>query len=599
MLAARRVGTRRAISSSSASGRLADQHHRAGSVARSRRRSRRSPGPCRARRRSAPPAPARTPPARPMAAIGMVACESFTQRTPARCRERLEPMRHAAEVAHASWRSPRSTHRPGDAASAAARTLASMWRPGSGTSAAGSTGSPSDRARPSSAHRASRLRSASRPYQRQVAGQARAQLAAAGIVRVQHHDARRHAQLGQPRLHRAVRLHASRAGPGDRRRCWCRPRSRRRAGWSAAAARTARAPPSPPAPARRPARSAACRCCRPRRAASRPRPGSRRSARWWWSCPSCRSRPAPGPGSATGRGRPRPAPARRARSAAASASRSHGSVVGKRAEMRRAGDHQLGRGQQALRLGRARRRAPAIGVRPPARPAHRPGRPRIAGHRPSPRRRRRPACGLAATPDRARPSTSTRRPRRSAVEVRGVGAVMVCIGPTDSPVVVARKTLKPSSAASALTIQKRTVIFSSAQPISSKWCCSGAQRKMRRPRSRKRDDLQDHAHDHREEDDADDHQQRQLPAQGGDDGQRRAQAQRPGVAHEDLRRVDVEPQEAHQGADDQGAEDGQVRLRVQPARRIEQRDQQVGHEAEDQDAGRPGRPAHRSGSRRC
>ena len=103
---------------------------------------------------------------------------------------------------------------------------------------------------------------------------------------------------------------------------------------------------------------------------------------------------------------------------------------------------------------------------------------------------------------------------------------MVCIGPRTARWMLARKTLKPSSAASALTIQKRTVIFSSAQPISSKWCCSGAQRKMRRPRSRKLSDLQDHAHDHREEDDADDHQQRQLAGSGW----RPRPASRPGPA---------------------------------------------------------------------
>ena len=35
----------------------------------------------------------------------------------------------------------------------------------------------------------------------------------------------------------------------------------------------------------------------------------------------------------------------------------------------------------------------------------------------------------------------------------------------------------------------------------------------------------------------------------------------PGVAHEDLGRVDVEPEEAEQGADDQRAQQCQVRLR--------------------------------------
>ena len=49
---------------------------------------------------------------------------------------------------------------------------------------------------------------------------------------------------------------------------------------------------------------------------------------------------------------------------------------------------------------------------------------------------------------------------------------------------VYRKRLTPSSPASAATIQKRSVIFSSAQPMSSKWWWSGVMRKTRRPRRR-------------------------------------------------------------------------------------------------------------------
>ena len=51
------------------------------------------------------------------------------------------------------------------------------------------------------------------------------------------------------------------------------------------------------------------------------------------------------------------------------------------------------------------------------------------------------------------------------------------------PLTLARKMLKPSSPARAATIQKRRVIFSSAQPMSSKWWWSGVIRKIRRPRS--------------------------------------------------------------------------------------------------------------------
>ena len=58
--------------------------------------------------------------------------------------------------------------------------------------------------------------------------------------------------------------------------------------------------------------------------------------------------------------------------------------------------------------------------------------------------------------------------------------------------------------------------------------------------------------------------------------------QRPGIADEDLRRVDVEPQEPEQGADDQRAQQRQVRL----GRGVEQRDEHVGDEG---DGDRPAR----------
>ncbi len=46
---------------------------------------------------------------------------------------------------------------------------------------------------------------------------------------------------------------------------------------------------------------------------------------------------------------------------------------------------------------------------------------------------------------------------------------------------VARKSVTPSRPASAATIQKRSVIFVSGQPPSSKWWCSGLIRKIRFP----------------------------------------------------------------------------------------------------------------------
>ena len=61
----------------------------------------------------------------------------------------------------------------------------------------------------------------------------------------------------------------------------------------------------------------------------------------------------------------------------------------------------------------------------------------------------------------------------------------------------------------------------------------------------------------------------------------------PGVADEDLRRVDVEPQEPEQRADDQRAQQRQVGL----GRRVEQRDQHVGDEGDgDGPAGQPVEP---------
>ena len=65
---------------------------------------------------------------------------------------------------------------------------------------------------------------------------------------------------------------------------------------------------------------------------------------------------------------------------------------------------------------------------------------------------------------------------------------------------------------------------------------------------------------------------------------RRPERQRPRVAHEDLGRVDVEPEEPEQGADDQGAEEGQVRL----GRDVQEADDQERDEGEhERPAGEP------------
>ena len=62
--------------------------------------------------------------------------------------------------------------------------------------------------------------------------------------------------------------------------------------------------------------------------------------------------------------------------------------------------------------------------------------------------------------------------------------------------------------------------------------------------------------------------------------ERRAQRQGPRVAHEDLGRVDVEPEEAEERTDDQGAEQGQVGL----GRLVQQGDE---HERDEREGERP------------
>ena len=63
----------------------------------------------------------------------------------------------------------------------------------------------------------------------------------------------------------------------------------------------------------------------------------------------------------------------------------------------------------------------------------------------------------------------------------------------------------------------------------------------------------------------------------------------PGVAHDDLGRVDVEPQEAQQRADDQRAQERDLRL----GRDVEQRDDQERDERERERAAGRGRRGRR------
>ena len=113
------------------------------------------------------------------------------------------------------------------------------------------------------------------------------------------------------------------------------------------------------------------------------------------------------------------------------------------------------------------------------------------------------------------------------------------------------------------TIQNRSVIFSSSQPPSSKWWWSG-----RHPEHAlaagclEVADLDDVRHRLDDEDQADDREDQDLARDEGDHGEHRPQRERSGVPHEHLRRVDVEPQEAEQRADDQGAQEGDVGLGI-------------------------------------
>ena len=75
-------------------------------------------------------------------------------------------------------------------------------------------------------------------------------------------------------------------------------------------------------------------------------------------------------------------------------------------------------------------------------------------------------------------------------------------------------------------------------------------------------------------------QDQDLPGDEGDDREGGAHRERARVAHEDLGGVGVEPEEAEQGPDEEGAEDGQVRL----GRAVEEGDDQERDEREDEGA---------------
>ena len=116
-----------------------------------------------------------------------------------------------------------------------------------------------------------------------------------------------------------------------------------------------------------------------------------------------------------------------------------------------------------------------------------------------------------------------------------------------SLLIEARKRVTPMSPAMMPTIQNRSVIFSSSQPL---------QLVVVVQRAHPEDplavgqlevaDLDDHRQRLDHEHEPDDRQDQDLARDEGGHRERRAERERPRVAHEYLRRVDVEPQEPEQ-----------------------------------------------------
>ena len=83
-------------------------------------------------------------------------------------------------------------------------------------------------------------------------------------------------------------------------------------------------------------------------------------------------------------------------------------------------------------------------------------------------------------------------------------------------------------------------------------------RKSRLPRRRTDSDLEDHGPGLQHEHEPDERQEQDLPTDERDDRERRPERERTRIAHEDLGRVHVEPEERQDGADDERAEERQV-----------------------------------------
>ena len=138
------------------------------------------------------------------------------------------------------------------------------------------------------------------------------------------------------------------------------------------------------------------------------------------------------------------------------------------------------------------------------------------------------------------------------------------------------------------TIQNRSVIFSSSQPRSSKWWWIGDIRNSRLPPEGRSTATWMMTSRLEHEDQPDQRQHQDLPSEERDDRERRAECQRPRVAHEDLGRVDVEPQEPEQRPDDQRAQEppiafgwaGMIQHRDDHERDVRERERAAGEPVE-------------------
>ena len=107
-------------------------------------------------------------------------------------------------------------------------------------------------------------------------------------------------------------------------------------------------------------------------------------------------------------------------------------------------------------------------------------------------------------------------------------------------------------------IQNRMTMVTSCQPSSSKWCCSGRHPEHPFAGGLEAGHLDDHRERDRDEQAAEDDDEQLGAGEDRQPGERATQGQRAGVAHEDLGRRGVPPQEAEAGAHAAGRDDREV-----------------------------------------